>query len=61
MGAPDGARGDGAAATTKATGGCGCMVGGGHSAQSGFWTLLGLGIMILWRGYRPRRGRVDRD
>jgi hypothetical protein len=64
MGAPDDARGDGAAAATKASGGCGCAIGGGNTGPAGFWPLLALGFLALWRGgrgARRHRRRVDRD
>lgn len=57
----DGARADGAATTTKASGGCGCVVGGGKTGSAGFWPLIVLGFAVLWRGVRVRRRRVDRD
>jgi MYXO-CTERM domain-containing protein len=60
-GALDSARADGAATTTKASGGCGCVVGGRNTGPAGFWPLLVLGFLALWRGVRARRRRVDRD
>lgn len=56
----DGAGNDGAATTTKASGGCGCVVGGGNTSPAGFWPLLVLSFLALWRGVRARRRRVDR-
>jgi MYXO-CTERM domain-containing protein len=57
----DGAGNDGAATTTKASGGCGCVVGGGNTGPAEFWPLLVLGFLALWRDVRARRRRVDRD
>jgi MYXO-CTERM domain-containing protein len=57
----DGAGGDVAVTTAKASGGCGCVVGGGNRGPAGFWPLLVLGFLVLWRGTRVRHGRVDRD
>jgi MYXO-CTERM domain-containing protein len=56
-GSLDGAGSDGAATTTKASGGCGCVVGGGNTGSAGFWPLLVLGFLALWRGVRPCRRR----
>jgi MYXO-CTERM domain-containing protein len=56
----DGAGNDGAATTTKASGGCGCVVGGGNTSPAGFWPLLVLGFLALWRGVRARRRNADR-
>ncbi len=61
VGARDGARADGMAATDKPSGGCGCVVGGGNTAPAGFWPLLVLSILALRRGVQARRRRVDRD
>ena len=56
----DGAGNDGAATTSKASGGCGCVVGGGNTDPAGFWPLLVLGFLVLWRGIRPGRRKADR-
>jgi MYXO-CTERM domain-containing protein len=48
----DGAGTDGQTLTSKASGGCGCRIGGGSSAQGGFWSLLGLGLLLLRRRRR---------
>jgi MYXO-CTERM domain-containing protein len=61
VGARDGARADGAATTTKPPGGCGCVVGGSNAGPTGFWPLLVLGFLVLWRGVRARRSRGDLD
>jgi len=55
--ARDGSRVDGAATTTKPSGGCGCVVGGGNTSPAGFWPLLALGFLALWRGARRCRSR----
>jgi len=57
----DGSRVDGAVTTTKPSGGCGCVVGGGNTGPAGFWPLLVLGFLALRRGIRTRCSRVDRD
>jgi MYXO-CTERM domain-containing protein len=57
----DGGGNDGVAMTNKASGGCGCVVGGGHADPVGFWPLLFLGFLVLWRGIRERHRPVNRD
>jgi MYXO-CTERM domain-containing protein len=59
----DGAGNDGAVTNAKPSSGCGCVVGGGktETEPTGFWSLLVLGFLALWRGFRPCRRRIDQN
>jgi MYXO-CTERM domain-containing protein len=59
-GTRDGAGNDSATMTSKASGGCGCVVGGANTGTVGIWPLLVLGLLMLWRGVRVRRQKADR-
>jgi len=59
-GSADGSGGDAVTSDTKSSGGCGCVVGGMGSGQTGIWPLLMLALLALSRARglssrRPRR------
>jgi len=50
---------DAATTTSKASGGCGCVVGGDNAGSAGFWPFVVLGL-ALCRSVRVRRRKADR-
>ena len=58
-GTRDGAGSDSAATTNKASGGCGCVVGGNNAGSARFWPWLVLGFTALRRGIRARTRKGD--